>query len=165
MSFILLWTIAGASHVAWEHIDYEHTSDAFLLERAFSCHGKCPQIVGLPLPRVAEFSGYHNPTRPSHLIGGVLVRCRRSYSPREVRSVQAMGLEQSPAYFTRENPRNRARSVSQPRTISSRDRQKSREKSRKRSTSPFYKRAQKSLLEEEILDLHLIEAGPGLNPS
>ena len=65
---------AEASHVAWEHMDYEHTSDAFLLERAFSHHRKHPHIVELPLPRVAEFSRYHNPTRPSHLIGGALVR-------------------------------------------------------------------------------------------
>ena len=33
---------AKASYVAWEHIDYEHTSDAFLLECAFSCNGKHP---------------------------------------------------------------------------------------------------------------------------
>ena len=44
---------------------------------------------------------YHNPTRPAHLKGGALVRKRRSYSPNEFRSVQAVGLEQSPAYFTR----------------------------------------------------------------
>ena len=56
---------AEASHVAWEHMDYEHTSDAFLLECAFSCNGKHPQVVELPLPRVAEFSRYHNPTRPT----------------------------------------------------------------------------------------------------
>ena len=65
---------AEASHVVWEHMDYEHTSDAFLLEHAFSHCRKHPHIVELPLPRVAEFSRYHNPTRPSHLVGGVLVR-------------------------------------------------------------------------------------------
>ena len=43
---------AEASHVAWEHIDYNHTSDAFLLERAFTCHGKHPQVVELPLPSI-----------------------------------------------------------------------------------------------------------------
>ena len=75
---------AKASHIAWKHIDYEHTSVAFLLECAFSHNGKHPQVVELPLPRVAEFSRYHNPTRPSHLVGGVLVRCRRSYSPKEM---------------------------------------------------------------------------------
>ena len=51
-----------------------------------------------------------------------------------------MGLEQSPAYFTtRENSRNRARSLSHPRSISGRDGQRSRE----RSTSPVGKRAQR----------------------
>ena len=65
---------AKASHVAWEHMDYEHTSDAFLLERTFSHNSKHSQVVELPLPRVAKFSRYHNPTRPSHLVGGVLVR-------------------------------------------------------------------------------------------
>ena len=91
---------AKASHVAWEHADYPHTTDAFLLEWAFSQVGKRPQVVDLPLPRVAEMTRYHNPTRPAHLKGGALVR-RRSYSPNEFRSVQAVGLEQSPAYFTR----------------------------------------------------------------
>ena len=49
-----------------------------------------------------------------------------------------MGLEQSPAYFTtRENSRNRARSLSHPRSISGRDRQRSRET----SISPVSKKA------------------------
>ena len=62
---------AQASHVAWEHLDYEHTTDAFLLDCAFTHHGKHgkhPQVVELP-------------TRPSHLVGGALVRRQRSYSP------------------------------------------------------------------------------------
>ena len=86
---------AQASHVAWEHADYPHTTDAFLLELTFSQVGKRPQVVDLPLPRVAEM------TRPAHLKGGALVRRRGSYSPNEFRSVQAVGLEQSPAYFTK----------------------------------------------------------------
>ena len=86
---------AEASHVAWEHIDYNHTSDVFLLERAFTYHGKHLQVVELPLPRVSGFTKFHNPTRPSHLVGGALVRCRRSYSPSEIRSIRAVGLEQS----------------------------------------------------------------------
>ena len=61
---------AKASHIAWEHLDYEYTSNAFLLEQAFNCNGKKPQIVDLPLPRVADISRYHNPTRPSYLKGG-----------------------------------------------------------------------------------------------
>ena len=129
---------AEVSHVAWEHMDYEHTSDAFLLECAFSHRGKHPQVVELPLPRVAGFSRYHNPTRPPHLVGGALVRCCRSYSPKEIRSVQAIGLEQSPAYFSaRVNSKNRARSLSQPRSIGNRNSQGSRERSRERSTSRF----------------------------
>ena len=92
---------AQASLVAWEHADYPHTTGAFLLEWAFSQIGKRPQVVDLPLPRVAEMTRYHNPTRPAHLKGGALVRRRRSYSPNEFRSVQAVGMEQSPAYFTK----------------------------------------------------------------
>ena len=145
-----------ASHIAWEHINYEHTSDAFLLEHAFNCNGKKPQVVDLPLPRVADISRYHTPTRPSHLRGGALVRCRRSYSPNEIRSVQAMGLEQSPAYLSKGiNSRNRARSVSQLGLVVvgivldlERDLEK--------SPHPLFVQEHKaSLLVEEILDLHL----------
>ena len=118
---------AEACHVAWEHIDYNHTSDAFLLERAFTHHGKHPQVVELPLPRVSGFTKFHNPTRPSHLVGGALVRRRRSYSPSEIRSIRAMGPEQSPAYFSRRvrslsrttDREDRARSLSQPKSTSS----------------------------------------------
>ena len=92
---------AQASHVALEHLDYDHTNDAFLLDHAFTHHGKHPQVVELPLPRVTGFTNYHNPTRPSYLVGGALVRCQRSYSPTEFRSMQTIGLEQSPAYFSR----------------------------------------------------------------
>ena len=116
-----------ASHVAWEHIVYSHTSDAFLLERAFTHHGKHPQVVELPLPRVSGFTKFHNPTRPSHLVDGALVTCGRPYSPSEIRSIRAMQLEQSPAYFSRRvrsmsrtpDRENRARSLSQPRSTSS----------------------------------------------
>ena len=118
---------AEASHVAWEHIDYNHTSDALLLERAFTYCGKHPQVVELPLPGVSGFTKFHNPTRSSHLVGGALVRRRRSYSPSEIRSIRAMGLEQSPAYFSRRvrsmsrtpDREDRARSLSQPRSTSS----------------------------------------------
>ena len=60
---------AKASHVTWEHADHPHTTDAFLLKWAFSQIGKRPQMVYLPLPRVAEMTRYHNPTRPAHLKG------------------------------------------------------------------------------------------------
>ena len=135
---------AKASHIAWEHLDYEYTSNAFLLERAFNRDGKKPQIVDLPLPRVADISRYHNPTRPSYLKGGSLVRCKRSYSPNEIRSVQAMGLEQSPAYLSKGlNSRKRARSVSQTGSGSGRHSIRSRERSREKSTSPYCTRTQR----------------------
>ena len=90
---------AQASHVAWEHLDYDHTTNAFLLDCTFSHHGKHPQVVELPLPRVSGFTNYHNPTRLSHLVGGALLRCQRSYSPTEIRSMQTIGLEQSLLFF------------------------------------------------------------------
>ena len=92
---------AKASHVAWEHLDYDHTANAFLLDCAFIHCSKHPQVVELPLPRVMGFTEYYNCTRPSHLVDGALVRCRRSYSPTEIRSMWTIGLEQSPAYFSR----------------------------------------------------------------
>ena len=120
---------AQATHVAWEHVDYPPTTDAFLLERAFwQVGGKRPQVVDLPLPRVADMTRYHNPTRPAHLKGGALVRRRRSYSPNEFRSVQAVGLEQSPAYFTK-STKTVHRAKSAPHRKYSRERAISREKS------------------------------------
>ena len=149
--FLLTTDSAEASHVAWEHIDYNHTSDAFLLERAFTYRGKHPQVVELPLPRVSGFTKFHNPTRPSHLVGGALVRCRRSYSPSEIRSIRAVGLEQSPAYFSRRvrsksrtpDREYRARSLSHPRSTCSPGNYRSREHSRDRSMSPFQNRNQR----------------------
>ena len=112
--------------------------DAFLLEHAFSRVGKRPQVVDLPLPRVAKMTRYHNPTRPAHLKGGALVRRRRSYSPNEFRSVQAMGLEQSPAYLTKKmKPMHRAKSAPH------RNHFEAREKSRKKSPSPYSHRVQR----------------------
>ena len=72
---------AKASHVAWEHLDYDHTADAFLLDHAFTHRSKYSQVVKLPLPRVTRFTEYYKPTRPSHLVGEGLVRHHRSYSP------------------------------------------------------------------------------------
>ena len=74
---------------------------------------------------------YHNPTRPAHLKGGALVRRRRSYSPNEFRSVQAVGLEKSPAYFTK-NIKLTHRAKSAPHQRYSGTREKSREKSPQR---------------------------------
>ena len=70
----------------------------------------------------------NNPTRPAHLKGGTLVRRKRSYSPNEFRSVQAVGLEQSPAYFTKSS-RPVLRAKSAPHRRYSRERANSREKS------------------------------------
>ena len=139
---------AQASHIAWEHLDYDHTTDNFLLGRAFTHHDRHPQVVELPPPREPGFTNYYNPTRPSHLVGGGLVRCRRSYYPTEMRSMRTIGLEQSPAYFSRRacsasrmpnrvSSHWRSQSLSQPRSIISVDSQGSRRRSRERSTSPF----------------------------
>ena len=127
---------AQATHVAWEHADYPHTTDDFLLERAFhQVGGKRPKVVDLPLPRVADMTRYHNPTRLAHLKGGALVRRKRSYSPNEFRSVQAVGLEQSPAYFTK-STKTVHRAKSAPHRRYSRERANSREK----SPSTYYTR-------------------------
>ena len=98
---------AKAFHVAWEHLHYDHTTDAFLLDHAFTHRSKHPQVVELSLPHVTGCTEFYNPTRPSHLVGGALVRCHRSYSPTEIRLMQTIGLEQSLAYFSQ-----RARSAS-----------------------------------------------------
>ena len=92
---------AKASHVAWEHLDYDHTADAFLLDCTFTHCGKHPQVVELLLPRVTGFTEYYNSTRPCHLVGETLVTHHRNYSPTEIRSMVTVGLEQSPAYFSR----------------------------------------------------------------
>ena len=54
--------------IVQKHLDYDHTADACLLDHAFTHHGKHPQVVELPLPRVMGFTEYYNPTRPSHQI-------------------------------------------------------------------------------------------------
>ena len=87
------------------------------------------------------------------MVGGALVRCRRAYSPSEIRSIRAVGLEQSPAYFSRRvrsmsrtpDREDRARSFSQPRSTSSPGSFRSREHSRDRSMSPFQNRNQRVL--------------------
>ena len=112
-----------------------------------------PFPVELPLPRVPGFTKFHNPTRPSHLVGGALVRCRRAYSPSEIRSIRAVGLEQSPAYFSRRvrsmsrtpDREDRARSCSQPRSTSSPGSFRSKEYSRDRSMYPFQNKTKRAL--------------------
>ena len=145
---------AQASHVAWKHLDYDHTTNAFLLDHTFTHHSKYPQVVELPLPCVTGFTEFYNPIRPSHLVGGALVRHHRSYSPTEIRSMRTIGLEQSPAYFSRRarpvsrtpsrvSSCSRTQSLSQPRSIISVDGTRSRERSRERTSSLLLSRTQK----------------------
>ena len=103
---------SNASHVPWEHLDYDYENEAFLLDRAFTRRGKHPQISELPFPRVRGFTDYYNPTRPSHLVRGALVRHRRSYSSTEIRDLRNRDMEQSPAYVTRRRARSVSRSYS-----------------------------------------------------
>ena len=81
---------------------------------------------------------YHNPTRPAHLKGGALVGRRRSYSPNEFRSVQAMGLGQSPAYFTR-----KMKSMPRAKSVPHRKHFEATEISREKSPSPYSHRVQR----------------------
>ena len=67
-----------------------------------------------------------------------MVRRRRSYSPDEFRSVQAVGLEQSPAYFTR-----KMKSVHRAKSAPHRRHFGTREKSREKSPSPYSHRVQR----------------------
>ena len=99
---------------------------------------------------------YHNATRPAHLKGGALVKGRRSYSPNEFRSVQAVGLEQSPAYFTR-SAKSTHRAKSAPHTRYSGARGNSREK----SPSPSHTKEPRVLITVNQ-DL-LLEIGADLN--
>ena len=107
-----------ASHVSWEDYDYEYKSEAYMLDREFTKHGRHPPIVERPIPRVENMVEFYNPTRPSHFINGSLVRKRRVYSPHELRPARrvggTMGLNQGPAYFTR----SRSSHVRRPRSYS-----------------------------------------------
>ena len=94
-----------ASHVSWEDYDYKSKSEAYMLDREFTKHGRHPPIVERPIPRVENMAEFYNPTHPSHFINGSLVRKRRVYSPHELRPARriggTIGLNQGPAYFTR----------------------------------------------------------------
>ena len=49
-----------ASHVSWE--DYEYKSEAYMLEREFTEHGRHHPIVEIPIPRVENMTEFYNPT-------------------------------------------------------------------------------------------------------
>ena len=93
------------SHVSWEDYDYEYKSEAYMLDREFTKHGRHPPIVERPIPRVENMTEFYNPTHPSNFRNGSLVRKRRVYFPHELRPARTvggtMGLNQGPAYFTR----------------------------------------------------------------
>ena len=111
-----------ASHVSWEDYDYKYKSEAYMLDREFTRHGRHPPIVERPMPRVENMSEFYNPTWPSHFINGPLIRKRRVYASHELRQATTvggpLGLNQSPAYFTRSRsspvrrPRSHSRSPS-----------------------------------------------------
>ena len=107
-----------ASHVSWEDYDYKYKSEAYMLDRQLTKHGRHPPIVERPIPRVENMSEFYNTTRPSHFINGALVRKRRVYVPHELKSARrvggTMGMNQGPAYFTRSrsSPARRPRSYS-----------------------------------------------------
>ena len=107
-----------ASHVSWEDYDYKYKSEAYMLDREFTKHGRHPPLVERPIPRVGNMTEFYNPTHPSHFINGSLVRKRRVYAPYERRPARrvggTMGMNQGPAYFTksRSSPVRRPRSYS-----------------------------------------------------
>ena len=59
-----------ASDVSWEHYDYEYKSEAYMLDREFTKHGRHPPIVERPIPRVENMAEFYKPTHPSHFING-----------------------------------------------------------------------------------------------
>ena len=107
-----------ASHVSWEDYDYEYKSEAYMLDREFTKHGRHLPIVERPIPRVENMTEFYNPTWPSHFINGALVKKRRVYAHHELRPARrvggTVGMNQGPAYFTRSrfSPVRRPRSHS-----------------------------------------------------
>ena len=64
--------------------DYEYKSEAYMLDREFTKHGRHPPIIERPITRVENMAEFYNPTCPSHFRNGSLVRKRRVYSPHEM---------------------------------------------------------------------------------
>ena len=98
-----------------------------------------------------------------------MVRCRRAYSPSEIRSIRAVGLEQSPAYFSRRvrsmlrthDREHRARSCFQPRSTRSPGSFRSRQYSRAGQCPLFRIEIEESYHQEgENLGVHPLEVDP-----
>ena len=47
-----------ASHVSWEDYDYEYKSEAYMLDREFTKHGRHPPIIERPIPRVENMTEF-----------------------------------------------------------------------------------------------------------
>ena len=97
--------ISEASFVPWAHYDYDYNNEAFLLDQACAKRGTHPDIVDLPFPRIQGLANFHNPTHPSHLVNGSLVKRRRMYTPNEIRPTPVQEchrrMNDGPASFTR----------------------------------------------------------------
>ena len=81
-----------ANHVSLEDYDYECKSEAYMLDREFTKHGRHPPIVERPISRVENMTEYYNPTQPSHFLNGPLVKKRRVYAPHELKPARRVGL-------------------------------------------------------------------------
>ena len=164
-----------ASHVSWEEYDYEYKSEAYMLDREFTKHGRHPPIVERPIPRVENMTEFYNPTQPSHFINGALVRKRRVYAPHELSSAgrvgRTMDMNQGPAYFTRSrsSPVRRPRSYSRFRSKTPERRSYSKSPSRSPLRCPSIRSCTRSrlLLILEV-DLNLppkVDPPQGMNPT
>ena len=94
-----------ARFVPWAHYDYDYNNEAFLLDLAYAKRGTHPDIVDLPFPRIQGLANFHNPTCPSHLVNGSLVKRRRMYTPNEIRPTPVQEchrrMHDGPTSFTR----------------------------------------------------------------
>ena len=53
-----------ASQVSWEDYDYKDKSEAYMLDREFTKHGRHPPIIERPIPKVENMSELYNPPDP-----------------------------------------------------------------------------------------------------
>ena len=164
-----------ASHVSQEDYDYEYKSEAYMLDREFTKHGRHPPIVERPIPRVENMTEFYNPTQPSHFINGSLVRKRRVYASHELSPARrvggTMGMSQGPVYFTRirSSPVRRPRSYSR---SPSKTPERRRSYSKSPSGSPVRCPSIRSTLDQDLLlipevglDLHpIVDPPSGMKP-